>query len=302
VPDLPEQSRASREGHEPRPESDEVPIERAAVETSPTERGLTGSPSGNGSGTRLGDPVTDADPLDDGTGGTATGPGSGTEPNGSASDVVDATIVDDEAAGTSTTDEDADGGDEGEPPAKERRARRSGWRSAVEWALVIGGALLVALVVRTFLVQAFWIPSASMEPTLHEGDRVLVNKLSYDLHDVHHGDVIVFERPDEQSDVPHPEDEIQDLIKRVIALPGDVIEARDGIVYINDEPLEESYLAPDTPTTDLPRQEIPEGEVFVMGDNRTNSHDSRRFGPVDESSIVGRAFLRIYPLDDIGGL
>jgi signal peptidase I len=289
VPDLPEQSRASREAHEPRPESDEVPRERGAVDTSSTEPRPTGSPSGNGSGT---------------------------EPNGSASDVADATtvdartvddatLVDDETAETSATDEtddDADSGDEGEPPAKERRARRSGWRSAVEWALVIGGALLVALVVRTFLVQAFWIPSASMEPTLHEGDRVLVNKLSYDLHDVHHGDVIVFERPDEPSDVPHPEDEIQDLIKRVIALPGDVIEARDGIVYINDEPLEESYLAPDTPTTDLPRQEIPEGKVFVMGDNRTNSHDSRRFGPVDESSIVGRAFLRIYPLDDIGGL
>ena len=168
MPDLPEQSRASREGHEPRPESDEVPLERRAVDTSSTEARPTVSPSGNGSGTRLGDPVTEADPVDD-------GPGSAAEPNGSASDVADgttvvdedATRVDGDTAETSTTDatdatEDADGGDEGEPPARERRARRSGWRSAIEWALVIGGALLVALVVRTFLVQAFWIPSASM--------------------------------------------------------------------------------------------------------------------------------------------
>jgi signal peptidase I len=282
VPDLPEHSRTPREGPDPSLEGSDVAPERRAVDTAFGASGVSGlasSPAGNGSRTRLGDPLTEPDPLDDGT-----------------DSVVDA---DNNGGDGSGTDEMA-GGDES-PPGQHRKGR-SGWRSVAEWALVIGGALLVALVVRTFLVQAFWIPSASMEPTLHEGDRVLVNKLSYDLHDVHHGDVIVFERPDEPSDVPHPEDEIRDLIKRVIGLPGDVIEARDGIVYINDEPIDEPYLAPDTPTTDLPRQEVPEGKLFVMGDNRTNSHDSRRFGPIDESSIVGRAFLRIYPLDDIGGL
>jgi signal peptidase I len=288
VPDLPEQSRAPREGQDPRSDGSEVLPERRAVETPrvapPFDAPLdalgvpaNGAHSGNGSSTRIGDALTLSD-LPERDGETATGD-----------------------AGDGGDDDAGDG--EGEGGAEHaRRPRRSGWRSAIEWALVIGGALLVALVVRTFLVQAFWIPSASMEPTLHEGDRVLVNKLSYDLHDVHHGDVIVFERPDEPSDVPHPEDEIPDLIKRVIGLPGDVIEARDGIVYINDERIDEPYLAPDTPTTDLPRQEVPEGKLFVMGDNRTNSHDSRRFGPIDESSIVGRAFLRIYPLDDIGGL
>jgi signal peptidase I len=280
VPDLPEQSRAPREDRDPRPDGSEVLPERSAIDTSaPADPGASAGAgvgtahahSGNGSSTRLGEAPTTTDD------------------------------------GDSDVDIDDEGGDDGEQGsgaehATARKPRRSGWRSAIEWALVIGGALLVALVVRTFLVQAFWIPSASMEPTLHEGDRVLVNKLSYDLHDVRHGDVIVFERPDEPSDVPHPEDEIPDLIKRVIGLPGDTIEARDGVVYINDERIDEPYLVADTPTTDLPRQEVPEGKVFVMGDNRTNSHDSRRFGPIDESSIVGRAFLRIYPLDDIGGL
>jgi signal peptidase I len=318
VPDLPEKSRASREADDPRPDGGALRPEPRANDSS-TAYGLTAPPSGNGAGghgatpngalagTGLGG---DAPPTADDLDVTAPGGFAGLD---DADPTVQAEIRAADADATATDAKDAeagDGGEGGEGGADDggkhgtsaRKPRRSPWRSAVEWALVIGGALLVALVVRTFLVQAFWIPSASMEPTLHEGDRVLVNKLSYDLHDVHHGDVIVFERPDEPDDVPHPEDEIRDLIKRVIALPGDVIEGRDGVVYLNDEPLDEPYLAPDTPTTDLPRQEIPEGKVFVMGDNRTNSHDSRRFGPVDESSIVGRAFLRIYPLDDIGGL
>jgi signal peptidase I len=203
----------------------------------------------------------------------------------------------DEAEAADDGEEGGEGGQGGD-----KGKERSGWRRWVEWGLVIGGALLVALVVRTFLIQAFWIPSASMEPTLHEGDRVLVNKLSYDLHDVHRGDVIVFERPTEPNEVAHPEDEISVLIKRVVAVPGDVIESRDDAVYVDDNRIDEPYLVPGTPTTGLQRQEVPDGEVFVMGDNRTNSHDSRAFGPIDESSIVGRAFVKIYPLNDIGGL
>ncbi|HEV7763047.1 MAG TPA: signal peptidase I [Acidimicrobiales bacterium] len=302
MPDLPEQSRAPREGPDPSFEGSEVVSERSSVETAFGAPDLAPALSGNGTRTQqLGDTAaadtaTTADPIG--------------EP-GSTVDRLDREGLEGLDGERGNGDSSGDGGDDGfetaddeggQPPDRGRRARRSGWRSVAEWALVIGGALLVALVVRTFLVQAFWIPSASMEPTLQEGDRVLVNKLSYDLHDVRHGDVIVFERPDEPSDVPHPENEIPDLIKRVIGLPGDIIEGRDGIVYINDERIDEPYLAPDTPTTDLPRQEVPDGHLFVMGDNRTNSHDSRKFGAIDESSIVGRAFLRIYPLDDIGGL
>jgi signal peptidase I len=180
-------------------------------------------------------------------------------------------------------------------------APRTRLRTIVEWALVIGGALLVALIVRTFFVQAFWIPSDSMEPTLHEGDRVLVNKLSYKLHDVHRGDVVVFRRP---AAAASGDDDIEDLIKRVIGLPGDTVETVDGVIYINGKPLPEPYLPKGTRSDSPPvqRQVIPKDEYFVMGDNRGNSQDSRFFGPIDGGLIVGRAFMRIYPLDDIGGL
>jgi signal peptidase I len=203
---------------------------------------------------------------------------------------------------------------DGEAPTGPRHAaspedrQRDRVRSAVEWVAVIVGALVVALVVKTFLFQAFYIPSASMEPTLEKGDRVLVNKLSYDLHDVHRGDVVVFELPRDQI----ASDGIKDLIKRVVGLPGDTIESRDGVVYVNDRRLDEPYLAKGTRTGDpqngnnpsIERQVVPDGTVFVMGDNRGNSHDSRYAdrGPIPISSIVGRAFVLVWPPGDMGGL
>jgi signal peptidase I len=181
-------------------------------------------------------------------------------------------------------------------------------RSLVEWVAVIVGALVVALVVKTFLFQAFFIPSASMEPTLEEGDRVLVNKLSYDLHDINRGDIVVFELPEDKVGP----DGIKDLIKRVIGLPGDVIETRDGVVYINDRRLEEPYLADGMQTGDptngnnppIERQTVPEGTVFVMGDNRSNSHDSRYAdrGPIPIDTVVGRAFVLVWPPGEMGSL
>jgi len=181
-------------------------------------------------------------------------------------------------------------------------------RSMVEWVAVIVGALVVALVVKTFLFQAFYIPSASMEPTLEKGDRVLVNKVSYDLHDVRRGDVVVFEIPRDAVGT----DGIKDLIKRVIALPGDTIESRDGLVYVNDDLLREPYLPDGTLTGDpadgnnppIERQVIPDDKVFVMGDNRANSHDSRYAdrGPIPIDSIVGRAFVLVWPPGKIGRL
>ena len=188
---------------------------------------------------------------------------------------------------------------EDEPPAEAaagttRKKKESGLRNAVEWVVIIGGAFLVAFVVKTFLIQAFFIPSGSMLPTLHEDDRVLVNKLSYDLHDVHRGDLVVFERPEGES-----AGQIKDLIKRVVGLPGERIEARDGHVYINGDLLEEPYLDGGTETTNLDPQTVPEGHVFVMGDNRGDSMDSRVFHAIDEDLIVGRAFVRVWPLPDL---
>lgn len=184
----------------------------------------------------------------------------------------------------------------------------SPFRSGVEWVAVIVGALVVALVVKTFLFQAFYIPSESMEPTLEKGDRVLVNKLSYDFHDVRRGDVIVFQLSDEEVG----QDGIRDLIKRVIGLPGDTIETREGAVYVNDRRVEEPYLDKGTITGDpsvssnpsIPRQVVPDGHVFVLGDNRDNSADSRypARGPIPLGDIVGRAFVLVWPPADMGSL
>jgi signal peptidase I len=134
-----------------------------------------------------------------------------------------------------------------------------------------------------------------MEPTLKPGDRVLVNKLSYDLHSIHRGDIVVFKRPPSEAGNPA----IKDLIKRVVGLPGETIEQIDGRVYINGHPLKESYLPDGTVTTNLPRRVVPPGTYFVMGDNRSNSSDSRFIGPIPGSLIVGRAFIRVWPLSSL---
>jgi signal peptidase I len=196
-------------------------------------------------------------------------------------------------------DDDGDDRDGNAEDANEKPRRR--WRRTIlEWLGVIGGGIAIALLVEAFLIQAFWIPSPSMEPTLDVGDRVLVNKLSYKFHDVNRGDVVVFERPPGASTGQN--DEIKDLIKRVIAVGGDTVEAKEGNVYVNGDQIDEDYLEPGTPTDNLPLTEIPDGQVFVMGDNRTNSEDSRIFGPIDEDAIVGRAFIRVLPITDIGWL
>jgi signal peptidase I len=185
---------------------------------------------------------------------------------------------------------------------RKAKKKKDGVRSAVEWAAVIVGALVVALVVKTFLFQAFYIPSGSMEPTLKKGDRVLVNKLSYDLHDVHRGDIIVFRLPKDKVGA----DGIRDLIKRVIGLPGEVIESREGHVYIDGKRLKEPYLPRGVLTDDPPveKQRVPKGTVFVMGDNRDNSADSRfaNRGPIPIDTIIGRAFVEVWPPSDVGGL
>jgi len=198
-------------------------------------------------------------------------------------------------------DPDDDGDDrDGNAEDTDAKPRRRWRRTALEWLGVIGGGIAIALLVEAFLIQAFWIPSPSMEPTLDVGDRVLVNKLSYKFHDVNRGDVVVFERPPAASTGQNGE--IKDLIKRVVAVGGDTVEAKEGNVYVNGEQIDEDYLEPGTPTDNLPLTTIPEGQVFVMGDNRTNSEDSRIFGPIDEDAIVGRAFIRVLPITDIGWL
>jgi signal peptidase I len=184
------------------------------------------------------------------------------------------------------------------PPAEPEKRRTRGRRQVVEWILLVVGALVVALLIKTFLFQAFYIPSASMVPTLRENDRVLVNKLSYRLHDVHRGDIVVFEAP------PGADDGVDDLVKRVIGLPGEEISFRDNRVYVEGEPLDEGYLPEGTltqPTCDVAETvAVPPGEYWMMGDNRMSSRDSRCFGAIPEDDIIGRVFVRIWPLGRIG--
>ena len=160
--------------------------------------------------------------------------------------------------------------------------RRRTWLRAL---LVTAGVLVVSTVVAVVVFfqvfDVYWIPSAAMAPTLDEGDRVIVRGIAGD--EVHRGDVVIVEQPasDGQGSV--------EVIKRVIAVGGDVIVGVDGGVQLNGERLDEPYLGPDTTTTDLPFQRVPADHVFVMGDNRTNSADSRMFGPIAHDDVVALA-------------
>jgi signal peptidase I len=177
----------------------------------------------------------------------------------------------------------------------EEQDKKHGW---VRLVAVLVVAAAIALVLRAFVISPYYIPSGSMETTLHgcggcNNDHVLVDKLSYKLHDVHRGDVVVFHRPARWA-VPE-----KLLIKRVIGLPGDVITDHGGAVYINGLMLIEPYVKSGC-TTDLGKAQftVPAGQYFVMGDNRCpgQSADSRLFGTITKSAIVGRAFVIIWPL------
>jgi signal peptidase I len=190
---------------------------------------------------------------------------------------------------------------------RDGEARRSG-RWIIELLGVVVVAVVVAVVLRTFFVATYSIPSGSMEPTLQIGDRIVVNKLSYHLHGVGTGDIIVFSTPALEDCAGPP---VADLVKRVIALPGQTISLAGGRVYINGHLLPEPWLTPQMRTdtypgpTDAPYSlhnafQVPAGDVYVMGDNRTESCDSRYWGPVRQSTIVGKADLRIWPLSRLG--
>jgi signal peptidase I len=184
------------------------------------------------------------------------------------------------------------GGDDRAKPTPPTDGRGVG-RTVFEWVGLVVLALVIALLIKTFLFQAFYIPSESMVPTLKIHDRVLVNKLSYKLHPVHRGDIVVFKAP------PHADPGIDDLVKRVIGLPGEVVAAHGGHVYINGKQLPETYLSRSVSTSTFEARRIPEHSYWVMGDNRGNSKDSRSFGFITKSQIVGRVFLRIWPLTRI---
>lgn len=188
------------------------------------------------------------------------------------------------------------------PDSSTSRRGNEAFKAVRDWVIVLVVALLVALGIRTFVLQQFYISGPSMETTLFQPNRVLVNKLSYRFGDIDRGDVVVFDRVTSNGrSVQH-----DDLIKRVVGLPGETVAIRSCNVFIDDKMLEESYLPKrDLEQADLVARcrqpemapvEVPEGQVFVLGDNRPQSMDSRVFGPVDKKSIVGRAFVVIWPI------
>jgi signal peptidase I len=195
-----------------------------------------------------------------------------------------------------------------------RRARR---RFLGELPFLLLAALILTVLVKGFLIQAFFIPSRSMEPTLEVGDRVVVNRLAYRIGEPAHGDVVVFLRPIGTGE-PQPSGPLswvrravaqglggtppgsEDLIKRVVGLPGDRVEGRNGRLYRNGRVVPEPYLAGSF-TSEFGPVKIRPGHYWVMGDNRVDSADSRVFGQVPRSTLVGRAVLTVWPVTHLGG-
>ena len=182
------------------------------------------------------------------------------------------------------------------------------WRSLRENLILIGIALLLAFLIRTFIAEPRFIPSDSMVPTLHTGDRLIVEKVSYRFHPPKLGDIIVFLPPEELQRQGYQKD--QAFIKRIIGEPGKEVKIEDGTVYLNKEPLEENYIAepPERPYPDpenpqsCTQQLVPTSEFFVLGDNRNDSRDSRYWCFVPEENIIGRAVFRFWPFNRIGSI
>jgi signal peptidase I len=207
------------------------------------------------------------------------------------------------------------------PPYHKEDERQPGLLAVLrETVVLVALAVLLAVVFKTFLVAAFYIPSGSMETTLNISDRVLVEKVSYRLGDVQRGDVVVFVHDEPGLEPAGPSNPVtgffsslgqaigvvppsdRDLIKRVVGLPGDTITCEDGVLVRNGDKVVEPYVDQGIRTEGCKRTTVGPGELYVMGDNRTNSQDSRSFGVIDESDVVGRAFVRIWPLTHMGWL
>ena len=162
-----------------------------------------------------------------------------------------------------------------------------------EWVKSIGLALLLAFGIRTAVVEAFVIPSGSMEPTLQIGDRVLGNKFWFWFAEPHRKDIVIFSPPSSAELAAGA------LIKRVIAVEGDVVEVRDNQVFVNGKPVTEPYVK-ERPQYVLPPTRVPQGTLFVLGDNRNASYDSHAWGFVPRSNLKAKAFARYWPLNRIG--
>ena len=172
-------------------------------------------------------------------------------------------------------------------------------RGLVELIIILVAAFALSILIRTFVCEAYQVPTGSMVPTIEEGDRILSERVTLYKGEADVGDIITFDSPTDSS---------MTLVKRVIAKEGDVVDIHDGCLYVNGFLQEEDYVH-DKPTYELENYpsvsiyypyKVPEGYVWVMGDNRTNSSDSRYFGPIKEDSITGIVFFRFWPFNRFG--
>lgn len=168
-------------------------------------------------------------------------------------------------------------------------------KEAFEWIKSILLAIVIAVIIKTFIFDTTYVLGYSMYPTLYEKDRLFTNKILYIVDEPDRGDIVVLEAPDD------PE---KDYIKRVIGIEGDLVEIKEGSVYLNGDKLDERYIEEDIYTHNDLKTEVPEGQIFLLGDNRVEgaSKDSRYFGTVDVEDIKGKAFFRYFPFNDRFGM
>ena len=180
------------------------------------------------------------------------------------------------------------------PAPPKKRSRK---RGLTEWLIVLVVAVLASFLVRAYVVQTYFIPSKSMKPTLYVGNRIMVDKLAVEFGHINIGDIVVFKAPPEVA--IKCSDTVPDLVKRVIGLPGDVLTSKGNTIYVNGKPLHQKWTVypdlgvPIQPTT------VPAGHYFMMGDNHPDSCDSRTWGTVPRSDLIGKVFVRIWPLKSI---
>ena len=174
------------------------------------------------------------------------------------------------------------------------------WRAWGENIQILIVAVLLAFLIRTFVAEPRFIPSASMVPTLQLGDRLVVEKISYQLHPPERFDITVFRVPPQLQQDGYQSD--QAFIKRVIGIPGDRIAIQKGKVYLNEQPLSEPYVVEVPKIEDMPTRTVPVNQLFMMGDNRNNSNDSRYWGFLPLKNVIGKAVFKFFPFDRLGGL
>jgi signal peptidase I len=173
------------------------------------------------------------------------------------------------------------------------------WRSQQENIRLVAIALILALLIRIFVAEPRYIPSDSMLPTLHTGDRLVVEKVSYWFHPARTGDIVVFNPPAQLQSMGYAKNQV--FIKRIIGQPGETVSVKNGRVYLDGRPLTEAYIA-EPPAYQLSSVRVPAGTYFVMGDNRNDSNDSHVWGFLPQKNIIGRAVFRFFPLNRLGSI